>query len=110
MAQNFRRNYVKDIGTAAQDIPDGSDFSTFDCLISIRMANTTSNMVKVDDSVSPTKNIYIVKEAPIPAGSSLELIDGGSKIVVGADNRLWIKSDTANSVDAWVSRVQEISS
>ena len=52
---------------------------------------------------------YLVANAPIPAGSSLELIDGGSKIIQAANDHLFIQSDTASSIDAWVSVVDDIS-
>tara|TARA_B100001057_G_C22769930_1_gene919161 strand:+ start:224 stop:889 length:666 start_codon:yes stop_codon:yes gene_type:complete len=52
---------------------------------------------------------YLVKDAPVPSGSSLELIDGGSKIIQAANDHLFIQSDTASSIDAWVSVVDDIS-
>ena len=54
-------------------------------------------------------NVYLVKGAPIAAGGALQLLDGGAKIVVSSGDRLWIKSDTAASLDAWVSAVDDIS-
>ena len=56
-----------------------------------------------------TNNIYIVKEAPIPAGSSLELIDGASKIIMQSGDQLFVQSDTASSLDVWISAVDDIS-
>jgi len=117
MAQNFRRYVINSVGQTAQDIPDAANFPTgYHTIVSIRLANVTTNMVKVsayidtDNSNSSVVNeISIVKDAPIPAGSSLELIDGGSKIVVQAGDRLWISSDTAASVDVHCSIVLEIS-
>lgn len=117
MAQNFRRYTINAVGTSAQDVPDAANFPTgYHTIISIRLANVTDNMIKVsayidiDNTNSATANeISLVYNAPIPAGSSLELIDGGSKVVAQAGDRLWIKSDTAASVDVHVSVVQEIS-
>jgi hypothetical protein len=37
------------------------------------------------------------------------LLDGGAKIVVQTGDRLWVKSDTASSLDVWVSAVDAIS-
>ena len=54
-------------------------------------------------------NYYLVKDAPIPAGSALQLMDGGAKVVVQSGDRLYIQSDTASSVDAVVSLVAAIS-
>lgn len=111
MAQNFRRYTINAVGTVAQDIPDGANFPTgYHTIISIRLANVTSNMIMVSAYINDgTNDISIVSNAPIPAGSSLELIDGGSKIVTTDTDRLWIQSDTASSVDVHCSVVTEIS-
>ena len=82
MAQNFRRYKESAIGTVATDIPNGSNGGT---------------------------NYYLVKTAPIPSGGALQVLDGGAKIVVESGDRLYIVSDTASSVDAWVSAVDSIS-
>ena len=52
---------------------------------------------------------YIVKNAPIPSGGSLELIDGGAKIVLLSGDALKVKSDTDASLNAWVSFIDSIS-
>lgn len=52
---------------------------------------------------------YIIKNAPIPAGSSLQVLDGGAKMVVQNGDRLFVQSDTTTSLDAWVSVVDAIS-
>jgi hypothetical protein len=56
-----------------------------------------------------TNDIYLVKEAPIPTGSSLQVLDGGAKFVVESGDVLKVKSDTASSLDVWVSTVDDIS-
>ena len=52
---------------------------------------------------------YIIKDAPIPAGSSLQVLDGGSKMVVQNGDRMFFQSSTASSLDVWLSRVDSIS-
>jgi plastocyanin len=52
---------------------------------------------------------YIIKDAPIPSGSSLQLLDGGAKMVVQNGDRMFFQSSTASSLDVWVSRVDSIS-
>jgi len=109
MAQNFRQHKERNIGTSAVDVPDGANFDSFDCIISIRMANVTSNAIKVDAYITNSSNYYLIKGATIPAHSSLELIDGGAKVVVISGDRLYFKSDTATSLDVIVSLVDTIS-
>ena len=111
MAQNFRRYTAQGVGTAATDIPDGSNFDSFDTIVGIHMANTTTNAINVDCYINNgTANVYLVKGAPIASGGALQVLDGGAKIVVQSGDRLYIKSDTASSLDCWVSAVDAISS
>jgi hypothetical protein len=114
MAQNFRQYKERNIGTSAVDMPNGSDFDSFDCIVGIRLANTHTQSVTVDvylqTNPSDANTIYyLIKNAPIPSGSSLELIDGGAKVVAISGDRLFIKSNVASSVDAIVSVVDAIS-
>ena len=47
--------------------------------------------------------------APIPSGSALQVLDGGAKVVVQSGDILKVVSDTASSLDTWVSTVDAIS-
>jgi hypothetical protein len=111
MAQNFRRYIERNIGTSAVDVPDGSDFNSYDTIIGINLANVTASAINASVYIaSGGNNYYIIKNAPIPAGSSLQVLDGGAKFVVQSGDRLYIISDTATSIDAVVSVVDDISS
>ena len=110
MAQDFKRYIERNIGTSAVDIPDGSNFDSNDTIIGINLANITTNTINVDVYIqNSSNNYYLVKNAPIPSGSALQVMDGGAKVVVQSGDRLYIKSDTASSLDAWVSVVDAIS-
>ena len=83
MAQDFRNNFNDDLPTAHNDTTSllwtGGNY---DALISIRLANITTSTVNVDVYVRKSStDYYLIKNGPIPSGSSLELIDSGSKIV-----------------------------
>ena len=54
-------------------------------------------------------NYYLIKSAPINVGQSLELIDGGSKVVLHDNDKIMAVSNTATSLDAVVSYVDAIS-
>jgi len=111
MAQNFRRYIERAIGTSAADIPDGSNFDSYDTIVGINLANIVAQQITVSVYISNGgNNYYIIKDAPIPAGSSLQLLDGGAKFVVQSGDRLNIVSDTASSLDVVVSAVDDISS
>ena len=108
MAQNFRQTKMRAIGTAATDIPDGSNFDSYDCIIGMNMANITTNAITISAYIANGgNNYYIVKDAPIPSGGSLSYND---KINVISGDRLYFISDTASSLDVIVSFVDAISS
>lgn len=111
MAQNFRRYALQGVGTTAADVPDGANFDSYDTLVGIHMTNTTDNMIEVECYIANGgTNHYLIKGAPIAAGGALQVLDGGAKVVVQSGDRLWVKSDTASSLDVWVSAVDDISS
>lgn len=107
MAQNFRRYSNNTVGTAAVT---SFTANSYDTIVGISVANVTSSSVLADVYINDGSNdIYLIKEAPIPAGSSLQVLDGGAKVVVQSGDALKIKSDTASSLDVWVSAVDAIS-
>lgn len=107
MAQNFRRYTSNDVGTSASTIFTADSYDT---VVGISVANVTSSAVLADVYINDGANdIYLVKEAPIPTGSSLQVLDGGAKVVVQSGDALKVKSDTASSLDVWVSAVDAIS-
>jgi hypothetical protein len=110
MAQNFRRYTLQGVGTVAADIPDGANFDSYDTIVGIHMANTTTNAITASCYINDgTNNVYLVKDAPIAAGGALQLIDGAARFVVQSGDRLYVVSDTASSLDVWVSAVDDIS-
>ena len=121
MSQLFRRYAIRNVGSsAAQDAPDGVDFSTFDTIVGIHCANRATTAINVDvflttynddadDDPSNNDKYYLVKGAPIASGGALQILDGGAKFVVQDSDRLWVQSDTADSLDVWVSAVNAIS-
>ena len=108
MAQNFRRYTSNDIGTGAATLFTANSYDT---IVGISVANITTSAVVASVYINDGSNdIYLVKDAPIPAGSSLQVLDGGAKFVVQASDALKVISDTASSLDVWVSTVDAISS
>ena len=107
MAQNFRRYTSNDIGTAAATLFTADSYDT---VVGISVANITVSAVTASVYINDGSNdIYLVKDAPIPAGSALQVLDGGAKFVVQSGDALKVISDTASSLDVWVSTVDAIS-
>ena len=118
MAQDFERAVAKDsssdinIGTTARAV---FDCDSDDAIVGIRMANVITSQITVDCFVRTAAaggsdlDVYLIKNAPIPSGSRLELIDGGSKIVLQNGDQLFVKSNTDASLNCYVSFVDAIS-
>jgi hypothetical protein len=107
MAQNFRRYTSNDVGTSAETLFTANSYDT---VVGISVANVTASAVTASVYINDgTNDIYLVKDAPIPAGSSLQVLDGGAKFVVQNNDALKVVSDTASSLDVWVSTVDDIS-
>jgi hypothetical protein len=107
MAQNFRRYTFNNVGTSAETVYTADSYDT---VIGISVANVTASSIAVDVFINDGANdIYLVKGAPIPSGSALQVIDGGARFVMQNSDVLKVQSDTASSADVWVSAVDDIS-
>ena len=113
MAQDFERTITSNIDTSFADIPYVRSNSD-DAIVGIRLVNVSdTSSITVDVKIVDNNNSdadlgFIIKNAPIPVGSSLELIDGGSKIVVQEHDKIQAKSSINNSLDVIVSAVDAI--
>ena len=107
MAQNFRRYTSNDVGTSAATLFTADSYDT---VVGISVANVTASAVVASVYINDSSNdIYLVKDVSIPAGSALQVLDGGAKFVVQSGDALKVVSDTASSLDVWVSTVDAIS-
>ena len=108
MAQDFRRAIARAQGTTAAGVLTAGNY---DAVIGIRVCNILTTTVKVDIYVvRSTANYYLCKNTPIPPGGSIELIQGGAKVVLVSGDVLTHDCDTANGIDLWVSYIDTISS
>ena len=107
MAQDFRNVKASARGTTAAELFTAGDY---DAVIGIRCTNILTTTIKVDIYiVNGGTNHYIAKSTPIPPGGSIELIQGGAKIVMVNGDVLWHDVDTASGLDIWVSYIDTIS-
>lgn len=112
MASTFKNNTKSGLVTAT--ITDASATvvtaggSATLILLSIMASNKTGSSVNVDVYLDRNTgdDVYLIKNAPVPAGSTLELILG-NKVIMQASDKLQARADTASAVDMMVSYLEQ---
>ena len=104
MANAFKLKTDTAVGTSAATIYTCPS-STETTIIGLAIANIVSSQIAVDDQIeiNDADNIYVVKAAPVPVGSSLVVVGGDQKVVLEASDVLKVTSDTASSADVSLS-------
>ena len=74
-------------------------------ILGLNLANIVRSSVQVSVQLENNDgdNIYLIKDAPVPIGSSLVAVGGDQKVVMNASDVLKVTSDTASSIDVALS-------
>ena len=113
MAQDFKKAYKSQVTDSAHTLLT-SDSN--DAIIGIILTNITTSSITVDVWVdvaaagSTASIVYLADDLSIPPKSSVELIQGGAKMVIQNTDLLRIQASAATSCAAYVSYVDAISS
>ena len=122
MANDFKRFAKPSVGTstgasadAVYTVPAGAGSSALESIIiGITLANKTSTGVTASvflDNEDGSNDVFIVKDATVPAGSSLEVM-AGNKIVVQNDGSnadvVRVSCNTGSSLDALVTVLEDV--
>jgi len=77
-------------------------------LLSVLVSNKSGTSVNVDVYLvtNTGDDVYLIRNAPVPAGSSLELISG-SKVIMESSDVLRARADVATSLDISVSYLEQ---
>ena len=76
-------------------------------LLSVLLSNKTGTSADVDVYLETTgDDVYLIRNAPVPAGSSLECISG-SKVIMESSDKLLVRSATATAIDVSVSYLEQ---
>lgn len=104
MANSFKLKTDTGVGTSAATIYTCPS-STETTIIGLSVANITTSAIEVDVQLENNDgdNIYIIKDAPVPVGSSLVVVGGDQKVVMEASDVLKVTSNTASSADVALS-------
>ena len=102
MANTFKLKTKANVGVTTVGIYT-APAATTTVVIGITLSNTSGSGVNVGVAVSRTSDtqddVNLLKNAPIPQGSSLEFM-GGNKVVLEETDTVTVDSDTNNSIDA----------
>ena len=122
MANDFKRFAKQSVGTstgasadAAYTVPAGAGSTALESIIiGITLANKSSSGVTASvflDNEDGSNDVFIVKDATIPAGSSLEVM-AGNKIVVQNDGSnadvVRVSCSTGSSLDALITVLEDV--
>ena len=100
MANTFKLKTKANVGITTQNVYVVPSATTT-VVIGITLANTSGSgcIVGVGITRPSTDDVKLLKNAPIPQGSSLEFMSG-NKVVLETADSITVDSDTNNSVDA----------
>ena len=122
MANDFKRytktNVTTSTGTSADavyTVPSAGGTAMETVVIGIYLSNTgttgVTGSVFLDAGTGTGDDIYVVKDATVPAGSTLEVISGGKLVLMGDGSNndvVKLSCSTASSLDATISILQDV--
>jgi len=119
MANDFKRICTPHVSASSNStiyaVPAGASSAALESIvIGITMANKTSSGITASiflDNEDGSNDVYIVKDASIPAGSALEVMSGNKLVLMNdgsnGDN-LEALASAANSLDVTVSVLEDV--
>ena len=113
MAQDFKKVYKSQVTDSAGTLLTAD---SNDAIIGIRLTNITTSAITVDvwldvaGAGTTASVVYIADDLSIAPKSSIELIQGGAKMVMQNTDLLRAQASAATSCAIWVSYVDAISS
>ena len=107
MANSFKNYTKKEVGTSVTDAYTVAS-STTTVVIGITLANRSGNQINCDLilNVASGDDVYLIRNIPIPIGSSFEWM-AGNKLVMETGDKLQVKSDAAASLDVAISVLEQ---
>ena len=99
MANNFKLKTKASVGISTENVYV-TPSATTTTVIGITLCNTSGSGINVGVGITRASadDIKILKNVPIPQGSSLEFMQG-NKVVLEATDTLTVNSDTNSSFD-----------
>ena len=113
MAQDFSKVFKSQVTSSAHTLLTSN---SNDALIGIRMTNITTSAITmsvwidVAGADSTASITYLAKDLTLSPKGSIELIQGGAKIVMNSTDVLKAQASASNSCAVYVSYIDAISS
>lgn len=112
MATFFRNKLQAAIGTSEVEVIS-VDTNSRVTVIGLSLTNLTEGIVLatirlVNTATNPDESAYYIKDVIVPPNQSLRVINGGEKLVLAGDMKVYIKSNVASSLDLVASFVEII--
>jgi hypothetical protein len=106
MANTFKLATKASVGVTTVGIYT-APLSTTVTIIGITLANVSGSGINVTVGIARTfaDDVSILRNVPIPQGSTLEVMQG-NKIVLQAEDSLTAKSDITNSLDCAITLLE----
>ena len=107
MATLFKNKVVNTVGVVPVDVYE-TDASTRATVIGMSLTNLTQSFVYVDVLMQDDTSItgYYLKQALLPANTSLRVVATGEKLIVAPSNKIQVRSSINDSVDVIVRFVE----
>jgi len=104
MANAFKLITDTAVGTSPATVHTGAS-ATETTIIGLTISNIVTSQIEVDVQIENNDgdNVYLIKAARIPVGSSLIVVGGEQKVVLNASDVLKVTSNTATSADVTLS-------
>ena len=100
MANTFKLKTKANVGITTQNVYVVPSATTTVVIgITLAITSGTGCLVGVGITRPSTDDVKLLKNAPIPQGSSLEFMSG-NKVVLETADTITVDSDTNNSIDA----------
>lgn len=107
MATFFKNSIVKDIGTTPVLVAETQSNSRA-TVIGLSLTNLTLGAIIVTVEIENETAVrgYYCKDVLVPSNTSLRLVNGGEKLILGNSNKLYVSCNTNNGVDVLASYVE----
>ena len=108
MAQDFESTGILVTNSETTIYNSNSD----DAIVGLRLANILTTAITMDvyiDLAGGGTNYYICKNLSFPPASSVELVQGGAKMVIQSTDVVYVLCGTSSGCHVWISLVDAIS-